>query len=115
LYLYYLEAVLLSSLKIMLFFQLALQDPIYLCLVLLIDLLHYEVSTVSNCSFTHSCYIPCHLILLDLINRIIEEYKSSILCTYHPPPPLVPTDPLCNMISHTMFLHPARSVRPCSL
>jgi hypothetical protein len=51
--------------------QLALQHPIHLCLFLLTDLLSYEFSTVSNYSFTHSCNIPGHLILLDLISLII--------------------------------------------
>jgi len=51
--------------------QLALQHPLYLCLVLLTDLLPYEFSTVSNYSFTHSCNIPGQLILLDLISLII--------------------------------------------
>jgi hypothetical protein len=67
--------------------QLVLQHQIYICLILLTDILYYEVSTISNCSFTHLCYIPGHLILLDLINRIIEEYKSSMLGTYHSLPP----------------------------
>jgi hypothetical protein len=53
------------------FLQLALQHPIYLCLVLLTDLLPYEFSTVSNYSFTHSRNIPCHFILLDVISLII--------------------------------------------
>ena len=51
--------------------QVALQHPIHLCLVLLTDLLPYEFFTVSNYSFTHSCNIPGHLFLLDLISLII--------------------------------------------
>ena len=47
--------------------QLALQHPKYLCLVLL----PYEFSTASNYSFTHSCNIRGHLILLDLNSLII--------------------------------------------
>lgn len=71
LYLCYLEAVLLSKDNACFFLQLALQHPIYLCLVLLTDLLPYELSTAGNYSFTHSCNIPGHLILLDLITLII--------------------------------------------
>jgi len=51
--------------------QLASQHPIHLCLFLLTDLLPYKLSTACNYSFTHSCNIPGHLILLDLISLII--------------------------------------------
>ena len=51
--------------------QLALQHPKYLSLVLLTGLLPYEFSTASNYSFTHSCNIRGHLILLDLNSLII--------------------------------------------
>lgn len=53
------------------FLQLALQHPVHLCLVLLTDLLPYKFSTANNYSFTHSCNISGHLILLDLISLII--------------------------------------------
>jgi hypothetical protein len=67
--------------------QLTLRHPIYLCLVLLNDLLPYEFSTASNYSFNHSCNTPGHLILLDLISLMIWEYKSSVLCMYFSPLP----------------------------
>jgi hypothetical protein len=51
--------------------QLTLQHPIYLCPVLLTDILPHAFSTVTNYSFTHSCNITGHLILLYLISLII--------------------------------------------
>ena len=73
---------------------------------------------VDKTPLPHTCYMPAHLIILDLITRTIlgEEYKSlrSSLCSaLHFPVTsslLGPNIPLSNLVSNILSLRSSLSV-----